>query len=254
MQEAWVGKTPWRRAWQLIPVFLFGESPWTEEPGRLQSMGSQRVGYNWVTKYKYFVLHSVLNTSQMSVHLKYNTSALCFLHFPFLSLLSLSYNILCKPMNCSQESWSRLPCPPPGDLPDPGIEIVSLTSSALAAVFFTTSITWKAHLAFMIQFKCYLCFEVVHDTLSDKINCSTTKLSWACGAKLILCFDCLSTVAPPTLSPLLGSVLAVVCIERGFKAREERISQGSIWVGKLSTSITQKQEQGWLKESTITAF
>ena len=23
--------------------------PWTEEPGRLQSMGSQRVGHNWVT-------------------------------------------------------------------------------------------------------------------------------------------------------------------------------------------------------------
>ena len=25
------------------PVFLPGESPWREEPGRLQSMGSQRV-------------------------------------------------------------------------------------------------------------------------------------------------------------------------------------------------------------------
>ena len=23
--------------------------PWTEEPGRLQSMGSQRVGHNWAT-------------------------------------------------------------------------------------------------------------------------------------------------------------------------------------------------------------
>ena len=28
-----------------------------------------------------------------------------------------------------QEYWSGLPCPPPGDLPDPGIEIVSLTSN-----------------------------------------------------------------------------------------------------------------------------
>ena len=25
--------------------------PWTEEPGRLQSMGSQRVGHDWVTKH-----------------------------------------------------------------------------------------------------------------------------------------------------------------------------------------------------------
>ena len=36
----------WRRAWQPTPVFLPGESPWTEEPGRLQLMGSQRVGHN----------------------------------------------------------------------------------------------------------------------------------------------------------------------------------------------------------------
>ena len=34
----WVGKIPWRRAWQPTPVFLPGESPCTEEPGGLQSM------------------------------------------------------------------------------------------------------------------------------------------------------------------------------------------------------------------------
>ena len=44
---------------------------------------------------------------------------------------------LCNPMDCSppgfsiqgftrQEYWSGLPCPPPGDLPDPVIEPVSL--------------------------------------------------------------------------------------------------------------------------------
>ena len=37
----WVGKIPWRRAWQPTLVFLPGESPWTEEPGRLQSIASQ---------------------------------------------------------------------------------------------------------------------------------------------------------------------------------------------------------------------
>ena len=37
-------KIPWRRTWQPTPGFLPGESPWTEEPGRLQSMGLQRVG------------------------------------------------------------------------------------------------------------------------------------------------------------------------------------------------------------------
>ena len=36
--DSWVGKIPWRRKWQPTPVFLPGESPWTEEPGGLQSM------------------------------------------------------------------------------------------------------------------------------------------------------------------------------------------------------------------------
>ena len=40
--DPWVGKIPWRRAWQPTPVFLPRESPWTEEPGGLQFMGSQR--------------------------------------------------------------------------------------------------------------------------------------------------------------------------------------------------------------------
>ena len=45
--DPWVGKIPWRRARQPTPVFLPGESPWTEEPVGLQSMGSLRVGYDW---------------------------------------------------------------------------------------------------------------------------------------------------------------------------------------------------------------
>ena len=33
------------------------------------------------------------------------------------------------------EYWSGLPCPPPGDLPDPRAEPVSLMSPALASMF-----------------------------------------------------------------------------------------------------------------------
>jgi len=40
----WVGKIPWRRAWQPTPVFL--SSPWTEEPGGLQSVGLHRVRHD----------------------------------------------------------------------------------------------------------------------------------------------------------------------------------------------------------------
>ena len=56
---------------------------------------------------------------------------------------------LCDTVDCSpqaplsmgfsrQEYWSRLPFPPPGDLPDPGIKPASLVSPALAGRFFTT--------------------------------------------------------------------------------------------------------------------
>ena len=45
-----------------------------------------------------------------------------------------------------QEYWSGLPCPPPGDLPNPGIEPPSLKSPALAGRFFTTSATWEAQM------------------------------------------------------------------------------------------------------------
>ena len=50
MWETWVESLGWedplRRAWQPTPVFLPGESPWTEELGGLQSMGSQEVGHH----------------------------------------------------------------------------------------------------------------------------------------------------------------------------------------------------------------
>ena len=42
-----------------------------------------------------------------------------------------------------QECWSGLPCPPPGDLPNAGTELVSLMSPALAGRFFATSATWE---------------------------------------------------------------------------------------------------------------
>ena len=47
MGETWVQslgqKDPLEREWQPPPVFLPGESHGPEEPGRLQSMGSQKV-------------------------------------------------------------------------------------------------------------------------------------------------------------------------------------------------------------------
>ena len=43
-----------------------------------------------------------------------------------------------------QEYWCGLPCPPPGDLSDLGIEPVTPVALELAGGFFTTSATWEA--------------------------------------------------------------------------------------------------------------
>ena len=49
--DSWVGKIPWRRDWLPIPVFLPGESPQTEELGRLQTTGSQTFEHDWATEH-----------------------------------------------------------------------------------------------------------------------------------------------------------------------------------------------------------
>ena len=43
-----------------------------------------------------------------------------------------------------QEYWSELPCPPPGDLPNPGIKLMSLMSPVLSGRSLTTRATWEA--------------------------------------------------------------------------------------------------------------
>ena len=56
-------------------------------------------------------------------------------------LVAQSWQTLCDPMDCSlpgssahgvsrQEYWSGLPCPPPGNLPNPGIKPGSATLQA----------------------------------------------------------------------------------------------------------------------------
>ena len=42
-----------------------------------------------------------------------------------------------------REHWSALPFPILGDLPDPGIEPMSLSSPASTGGFFTTGTTWE---------------------------------------------------------------------------------------------------------------
>ena len=68
-------------------------------------------------------------------------------HFSHVQLFVTIWTIACQATISMgffrQESWRGLPCPPPGDLPNPGIKSVCL-APALSGGFFTTSATWEA--------------------------------------------------------------------------------------------------------------
>jgi len=67
------------------------------------------------------------------------------------------YMALCNPMDCCipqapllmgfsmQEYWSGLSFSPPGDLPNPGIQLMSPVSSAFAGGFFSPYSPGKPH-------------------------------------------------------------------------------------------------------------
>ena len=128
---------------------------WIESESREHSLGSDTVVELWILFFFFYceliwfrmlsmtpqlqngkvtpILSSVCNRTSLKCH--------CV----------LSGVWLCSPMDCSppsspvhvifpQEYWCGSPFPPPGYLPDPGIEPVSL---ALAGGFFTTSTTWE---------------------------------------------------------------------------------------------------------------
>ena len=48
----WVRKIPWRRSVATHSTILGWRTPWTEEPGRLQSLGLPGVGHSWTTQHE----------------------------------------------------------------------------------------------------------------------------------------------------------------------------------------------------------
>ena len=88
--------------------------PWMEEPGRLQSMGSQRVGHDWETSLS-FMGYIIGHWTPLSMGFSW------------------------------QEYWSELLFSNPGDLLDPGIKPMYPESPELAG-FFTTAGIWSHHI------------------------------------------------------------------------------------------------------------
>ena len=64
MQETWVQSLGWEdlleKRLATHSSILAWRIPWTEEPGGLQSMGLQRVGHDWVTKFQFYPVSFVV--------------------------------------------------------------------------------------------------------------------------------------------------------------------------------------------------
>ena len=116
---------------------------WTEELGRLQSTGSQRVGHAWVTSLSLVGIWTwqTLLYFCLLTHSLTHSFILCWLDACMLSRVWLFVTPLTvahqAPLSMGfsrQEYWSGLPFPTSGPLPDPGIEPAS---PAFAGAFFT---------------------------------------------------------------------------------------------------------------------
>ena len=98
-----------------------------------------------------------------------------------------------------QEYWSGLPCPPPRDLPNPGIEAAFLTSPALAGRFFTASVTRDA----VSVPGCARCLQTLLHLLFISECEMSEKLSWFSAIWTPPSW-CRNTAFPPVWSPPLG--------------------------------------------------
>ena len=116
----------------------------------------------FLKKYSIFLsfIHSLMLLNLVSILIPLWNPVLlniCMLsHFSCIHLFANLWTIACQAslsMGFSrQEYWSGLPLLSLGDLPDPGIKLISLMSPALVGRFFTASTTWEPHIIFYLKY------------------------------------------------------------------------------------------------------
>ena len=146
MQEtwvrSWVGKIPWRRAWQPTPVLLPGQSPWTEMPGWPQSFGLQKVGHNWAANHIAHTLSYINLLTFLNVGLWFPASRMR-------GVTSVTRTLLCprhmisKKLNHNFILFLTALCGRHAELMQPGIKPVLLAVEAQSLNHGTTRETSK---------------------------------------------------------------------------------------------------------------
>ena len=145
VQETWIQSLGWEdpleKRMATHSGILAWRIPWTEEPDRLLSMRSQRVGYDWATNTFISLSQSFIgdylqckDEKSESQKVKCFDEVLNLNHFSCVWLFETPWIVVCQaPLSMEfsrQEYWSGLPCPHPGDLPNAGIEPRSPTLQA----------------------------------------------------------------------------------------------------------------------------
>ena len=130
-----------------------------------------------------------------------------------------------------QEYWSGLPCPPPGDLSDPGTEPIYLMSSALAGRFFATSVTHVDSLGKNLVLNLFV-YNGANSLLGNIIDSSSVAMVTFVGHSL------LNSVHPLDIYNVTFLVDSRVCCQRNnsmFSKRPRehvgRVSPFSLHIG-----------------------
>ena len=129
----WIEHWAWDKKVVVASLSLMSCVVWDKSPSNLESLAwegrSRR--RNW-----YFWIKSFIKCLCMLNHISHVQLFVTLWIVAYQAPLSLGFS--------GQEDWSGLPWPPSGDLPNPGVEPMSLMSPALAVRFFTTSATCEA--------------------------------------------------------------------------------------------------------------
>ena len=146
---------------------------------------------------------------------------------------------LCEPMVALQVPlclgfsghWSELPCLPPGDLLNPGIELASLVSPALAGGYFTASDAWEAHTYIHVCPLFWIFCPLGHHRAWVELPVLCSRFS------LVICFSVVSVVYTSVPSwaddrvkgkaRLAERIPHLLCLLRGRMCAAARASRGT---------------------------
>ena len=144
--DPWVRKSPSRRKWQPTPAWRI---PWTEEPGGIKSIGSQRVRHNWATKcstayYIYIYIYHFFNPLIHQWTLRWFIKHVFSICFSVTTSAIISYSIKCFKLKnkikimCRNIFTGKLMSPPISSIV---LRLWSSMSSKLVVLFFWSDLS-----------------------------------------------------------------------------------------------------------------